>query len=538
MSGGMARLVVLGALLVPPAAGLGAPAVWAQEAQPMSHAEFISLLQQETPVEEIIAQVKARGINFKVTPRLEEELDILEVKGKERRALLAVLSEPATLELQTNVAGAAVTLDGRPQEPLSAEGSIVFSALEAGSHRVRLEHKDYVRENLDVFLKPGESRRIELELQLAVTLAPGPLGTQVSVAAGTPIDTALVELEFARTPQKRIPLLRRFVAQFAGSPVVLLGWRMLQETYMEQEQYDLVVAAGNEILKRDPTDFTARARSAQAYAKNGEVAEAFRVTQEARELVQAAQTAPAPEGTDPATWETRREELVRDAEGKLAGLAYVLFVGATGMQDLAQRRGLLEQFVAVFPQSPYLEASYFWLAVSAQQQRDFAGALQWAERGLEANPDQGALMVLVADILSEQGENLERARELASRLVATLENEPEKLRPQGMGDEDWAPRQQLWRGTGHSILGQVLMYEETAQKPRQMDKTRQAVAEFQKASPLLQPETNSYARNLYRLGFAYAKLGERANARRVLQELMSLETPYRQVAAPLLEKVK
>jgi len=83
----------------------------------------------------------------------------------------------------------------------------------------------------------------------------------------------------------------------------------------------------------------------------------------------------------------------------------------------------------------------------------------------------------------------------------------------------------------------LLMHEETAAKPAGMTKTRQAIDEFTVAGPLLKSQTQLYARNLFRLGYAQAKLGELAQAQDTLNEVVGLGTPYTGPAQELLQRV-
>ncbi|MFQ5778063.1 MAG: hypothetical protein ACE5IP_08650 [Terriglobia bacterium] len=529
----MAGLLVLGFFLV--------AALVAQESaggNPMTEAEFVQLVNAKVEVQEIIAQIRARGIAFNLTPELEEPLKKLK-GGKE---LLRALVEPATLELSANVPGAQVSVDGEARDPISPDGRLVLTGLAPGRHLVHLQAAGYVGNREDVFLKPGGTHPMEIKLEESVTTRPGPLGIQVQVQAGTTEDAALVELEFVKSTGERVQRLKSLVQQYADSPMALLGYGLLQETYLEQNELDEALAAGKAVLERDPKNFNARIRQARAQLGKGELEATFDDIIRAQQLVQEVETASAPPGTEPEEWERQKTQQLTRARSDLGDISYKLFVGATQVPEAARKSALLERYLEVFPDSPYLESAYINLAFGAQQQGDAAGMLAWATRGLEVNPDQGVLMVMVADTLSEQGKELGRAQELCNRLLTMLEAEPEKLRPAGLPDEQWGPLQQIWGGTAHSALGQALLHQDTAQAPAEMAKTRQAIEEFKLASPLLKAQPTSYARNLYRMAFAYAtRLGGRENMRqaeRVLTELVQLGTPYAPPAQELLQKVR
>lgn len=528
MRGPKAAPLILAVLLA-----VGAAAQDPAVEKPMSEPEFIQLVNAKAPVDDIIAAVRGRGISFRLSAELEGGLRKLK-----HESLIAVLKEPARVELHTNALGGKVAVDGEEQGALSAQGQASLTGLAPGDHVLRVRGEGYVDETLTVFVKPGETRRLEVTLRPAVTSTPGPLGSRVSVQAGTAADAALTELEFIKDTPTRAAKLQQMVERFGDNPVLLLAYASSQEAYLEAGQYNQAIAAGEEILRRDPQNFSARVRQAHAYAGTGELEKGLEVAAQARALMDAVAAAPAPDGMGADAWESEKQGLLERAKAQWGNLSYAVFVAATQVTDPARKAALLELFVRIFPESIYRQAAHLQLALAAQQLGDADRMVGAADRGLALNPNDGVLMALLADVLSERGQNLGRARELATRLLDLLKNDSAKVRPEGLGDEQWAPLAQLWEGTAHSILGQVLMHEETAQAVAGMGKTRQAIEEFKAAAPLLKGETQSYARNMFRLGFAYAKIGQLPQARDALTEVMGLETPYRQVAGPVLEQVK
>lgn len=518
------RILVI-ALLV----ALAGPIARAQESErPMSEAELISLVNAKTPEDKLIAEVKSRGITFKPSAGLEDGLRKLKLTR-----LLATLIEPGTIEVTVNLPGADVLVDAEKRGAVPADGKVVVSGLAPGEHSVKVHAEDYVDANLDVFLKPGETRALKAELRQAVSATPGPLGMRVSVSAGTPADAALAQLEFAREPAARIEMLTKLVHDFDRSPLALLGYGMLQDAYIGAEQYDQALAAGQELLRRDPKNFSARVHQVQAYLGKGEVETAFQQAQEAHAQVeQLEKNIVPPMGADPAAWERDRQQLLESARGEWGNLSYTAFVAVSQVPDPARKRGLLEQFVELFPQSAYKEAAVVQLAVTAQQLGDADGALRWANAGLEANPNQGTLLVLAADVLGDTGKDLGRGREFATRLLGLIQNEPDKVRPAGLSDEQWAAQQKIWQGLAHSALGQINMYE---------GKAPAGIEEFRTAAPFFAGQPGLEARNLYRLGYALASVGGRGNlqeAQTVLSQVVALNSPYAAPARDLLAKVE
>jgi len=523
MLGRMGRVLLVGLMLL-----LAAPLARAQESdRPLTEGEFIGLVNAKTPEEKLIEIVRARGLAFTPSTDLKDGLVNLKL-----RKLLEAITAPATVELEVGVSGADVLVDGVKRGSTPPDGRLTLSGLEPGERRLTLRAPDYIETAEDVFLKPGEAKRVAITLRPAVTVTPGPLGSRVSVAAGTPADAALGALDFAQTPQARIDTLKKIVADFSLSPVAQLANEMLQQTYLSETMYDEALAAGEQVLERDPRHFRARVRQAHAYLGKGELEKGVEATTQARQLMVSAQTSVPPMGSDPDAWQREKNRSLEAAQGEWASLAYTAFVALSQAPDPARKRPLLEQFIEIFPDSAYKGAAFVQLAVTAQQLGDVEGTLRWAHEGLEANPHEGTLLVLAADVLSDAGKDLARARELATRLIELIQDQPDKVRPEGLADEQWAAQQRIWHGLALSALGYVNMHE---------GKGAAAIEEFRAAAPFLEGQAGLQARNLYRLGYALASAGGRTNlqeAQKVLSQVAAMGPPYGPPARDLLTKVE
>ena len=501
------------------------------ETKPLTNAEFVGLVNAKTPVDDVIAQIRARGINFEASAELEASL--LQIEGGPQ--LLAALREPATLEVSVNVAGAEVTVDGESRGAASADAAVTVSGLKPGNHLIRVQAEKFVGERTDVFLKPGETRRVKIALLPAVEARPGLLGMEVNLRAGTKEDALVARLESVSDPAVRARQVQDMIREYAEGPLALLGYRMLQAAYLEQNNYDGAVAAGEEILRRDPGNFQAQMRQAGAHLGKGDLPAAFESLGAARRLLEQGRERVVEASGQSSIEQSQARQALEDGQRAVDSLSYNFFAGSLQLTDPAKKVAALERFLEVYPTGDYTQGAWVNLAYAYQQTNEPAKSLAAANRALEGNPREASMMVLVADSLSERGENLARARQLATSLLEVVEDPA--ARPGGMVEEQWASFGQLWQGMAHSILGQVLMHEETSQSPAGMSKTRQAVKEFQAATPLLKEQTQLYARNLFRLGFAYAKLGELVAARDALNEVIALNTAFTPPAQELLERV-
>jgi tetratricopeptide (TPR) repeat protein len=135
------------------------------------------------------------------------------------------------------------------------------------------------------------------------------------------------------------------------------------------------------------------------------------------------------------------------------------------------------------------------------------------------------MLLLLADYWSENGQQLDKA---AQNAKAALDLLPQAKKPENVSDDQWQKQIAVQKGLALSSLGAVYVGN---------DRNAQAVDAFKQASPLLKPDAFSYARNLYRLGFTLAKMKRIPEARVVLKEAASINSPYKARAQETLEKI-
>ncbi|MGB9431132.1 MAG: hypothetical protein WBQ89_02720, partial [Candidatus Acidiferrum sp.] len=98
-------------------------------------------------------------------------------------------------------------------------------------------------------------------------------------------------------------------------------------------------------------------------------------------------------------------------------------------------------------------------------------------------------------------------------------------KPANLSDEQWQLQISIQKGLALSTLGQVSLQKKL---------NAQAVDNLSKAAPLLKSNDTLYARNEYRLGFAYLNLKKNADATKAFTEAASVDSPYK---APAREKL-
>jgi tetratricopeptide (TPR) repeat protein len=142
---------------------------------------------------------------------------------------------------------------------------------------------------------------------------------------------------------------------------------------------------------------------------------------------------------------------------------------------------------------------------------------------LAKDPENLGMLLLLADDYSEKGENLDKAEEYAKKAAGVCDT---AKKPENLSDDDWKKQMNLQKGLAWSALGQVDLQKKANGK---------AVEHLTKAAPLLKDNNTMYARNQYRLGFAYLNLKKSAEAKQAFTDAASVESPYR---TPAQERLK
>lgn len=357
------------------------------------------------------------------------------------------------------------------------------------------------------------------------TTAGAQIGRSVSVAAGTDEDKALSEIYAAPDGPAKIALLDKFMADFGKGDLELLGDQLYEQSYLAQKNYAKVYEYGEKALKLDPDNFSTVVNMIHAADEQGDTQKLFGYGEKAAAIVTRFKSAPPPATTPSEQWPSQQKQALAEAQPDIAYIQFAMVSAAQKTTNAAARAALFERYVAVYPDSAYTATVRDQIAFSYQQAQLFAKMLEAAQKNLDADPNDVSMLVLLADYWSEAGQQLDKAAANAQKALDLL---AKAQKPENVTDEQWQRQVSIQKGLAYSSLGEV--YVVKTQNP-------QAVDAFKQASPLLKSDTVSYARNLYRLGFTLAKMQRIPEARVVLVEAVSLNTPYKARAQETLDKI-
>jgi len=297
------------------------------------------------------------------------------------------------------------------------------------------------------------------------------------------------------------------------------------QTYLTQKNYAKVYEYGEKALALDPDNFSAAVSMVHAADEQGDTTKLFDEGEKVSAIVARYKASPAPEGTPPDQWTGQKAETLKGVQGDTGYVEYALANAAFKTADSAARAAFFERFMADFPDSSYAPSVREQTAVAYQQAQNTPKMLDSAQKILAADPNNVAMLLLLSDYWSDQGQQLDKAGAYAQKAIDLL---AQAKKPDNVSDEQWQQQLAVQKGLAYSSLGEVNVIK---------GRNAPAVDAFKQASPLLKSNNYTYARNLYRLGFTLAKMQRIPEARVVLTEAVSIDSPYKPRAMETLNKI-
>jgi tetratricopeptide (TPR) repeat protein len=369
--------------------------------------------------------------------------------------------------------------------------------------------------------------RILTVLLLVTFFAAVPLRAQVGktviVSAGSEVDHQLNDINAATDPAAKLKLIDAFSAAHSEADLQILADEQYVNYYLSAKQYDKVFQYGDKLFALDPDNFSNAVNMVRAANEKGDTDHLFAAGEKASGILQRFKAQPPPEGTRPEVWKAQQQqklELIKDNQDYIE---QSLMNAAYQQKDPAKKAALLVRFANLFPDSPNAGQALGAAAVSYQQAQNRPKMLETANSALAKDADNIGILLLLADDYSEKGEQLDKAEAYAKKAASLCDT---AKKPEGMSDADWQKQINLQKGLAFSALGQIDLQKKL---------NPAAVDSLTKAAPLLKSNAAVYARNQYRLGFAYLNVKKTAEAKQAFTDAASVDSPYK---GPAQDKLK
>jgi tetratricopeptide (TPR) repeat protein len=351
------------------------------------------------------------------------------------------------------------------------------------------------------------------------------IGKTVAVPAGSEQDVALSAINQEPDGSDKIALIDKFMVSYGKGDFELLGDQLYLQTYLALKNYPKVFEYGDKIFALDPDNLSAAVNMVRAAEEMGNTQRLFAIGEKASQIIARYKAQPAPAGTPADQWAQKQQDSLKRAQSDISYVQYTMVQAASKTSDPAARAALFERYVAAFPDSAYTSSAREQTAFSYQQARDNTKMISSARAGLAVDPNDASMLLLLADYWSDSNQHVDEAAANAKKALDALQ-QPKK--PDNVTDDQWQQQAALEKGIAYSCLGEVDVIK---------GRNPTAIVAFQQANPLLKSNNFYYGRNLYRLGFTLAKMKRIPEARTVLTEAISVDSPYKAPARETLDKI-
>lgn len=345
--------------------------------------------------------------------------------------------------------------------------------------------------------------------------------SKIVIPAGTPEDKALTEISQQSDPTKRVSMLEDFVKQYASNPAAVAygNWQLSQQYVTSDpakamDYGDKALAAMPDVLDIIQTQ-TDLAQQTKQYAKVVDYATRGGI------VVNNIDKQAKPEGTSDDDFKNQIAAQKTAAAPIYDYLAAAAYNAMAAEPDPKQRIIEIERFTEVFPNSKLKDNANLLAVATYSELNDMPRLIAFGEKSLAADPKNATMLTLLANAFAEdpKGTNLAKADDYSRKAIELIK--ADSTTP--------TENRQITEGFAHQILGYTLLREE---------KTAAAITELKTAAGMLKGDPAKYSITLYRLGFAYAKDKQNANAKQVLSEAVNVDGPFKDAARELLAKVE
>ena len=347
---------------------------------------------------------------------------------------------------------------------------------------------------------------------------------KIVIPAGTPEDHELQSISNEPDPAKKLAMYQEFVQKYSTNPAaVAYGNWQISQAYQSAGDLNKALDYGDKALGGAPRNLDILVFQASVAQQAKDNARLIGYASKGGAVCSYIGKQAKPEGMSDDDFNKQI------AEDKLAAKNSCDFLETAGFNVIASendannRMAYIEAYSAAFPNSKFEDqvSSYAMYTLGPGQLNDQARLFAYGEKTLAANPNSLPALLLLA------GASVDDPRPGSIAKAITYSQKAIAVAKADGPDADKSRK--LSAGVAHSILGYACIKQ---------DKTAASIVELKSSAALLKGEDEQqYSITLYRLGFAYAKLGKLTEAREVLTEAVKIQGPVQTMSQELLAKV-
>jgi len=300
----------------------------------------------------------------------------------------------------------------------------------------------------------------------------------------TPDGSMIASIQKTSDAAQKTTLLEQFVQQFPDSHMAAWAWAQLQGGYLQAQQYDKALTAGEKSLVGDPA-----------------------ATEVAYNNLKAAEGKNDPDAV--MKWAAETSRIARAEAGKSAGdrsrvdyakqvdtySEYSVYATSLKVTDPAKIIQLTESLEQRNPDSPYLSKAYgrYLAALRQAGHADKVGAA--AEREAKRDPLNEDVLLVAAQSAMEQ-KDYPKELTYASKAAEVMQT---KAKPEEIADADWQKKKETTLGV--SLWMQGIGYNST-------NRYAEADKALRSALPLVKTDNRLLPMVLFQLGVSDFQMGK------------------------------
>ena len=343
----------------------------------------------------------------------------------------------------------------------------------------------------------------------------------IVIAAGTDEDHALQTITNEQDSAKKLAFYQDFVQKFSANPqAVAYGDWQLAQAYQSSGDLQKSIEYGDKALAASPhnLDILVSQTGAAQQAKNN--LKTMEYAAKGGEVCHSIAKQPKPEGMSDDDFAQKIAQEKLNEQNNCDFLETSGFNVITAETNPKNRMTEIESFSAAYPDSKFGDkvSNYAMYTLGPGQLNDQTRLVAFGEKMLANDPNSLVALLLLAGYYGDSG-NSAKAITFAQKAI-------EVAKPDA---PDADSSHKLSAGVAHNTIGWAYLKQE---------KTTSAIPELKTAAALTKgQDEQQYARALYGLGFAYAKLNKLTEAREVLTEAVKIPGPLQAMSQDLLLKV-
>jgi hypothetical protein len=366
---------------------------------------------------------------------------------------------------------------------------------------------------------------------LALLLASGALGAdrhKPDVDAESQDGILLQRIQQEPMQPRKLALLEKFLAEYPHATSIAWIYEQLLFIYMDQSQWDRVIATAEALLAVDPNDLDSAHDALKAGEAQNNPELIAKYAELAWDLASRALQTPQPSDPEEVPDWTKQMNFARD---NLAYSEYALATLAAAQTDLQKRAELALALQQRNPRSQFLALAKPTVIDLATLNP--AEALRLAEQGLIDNPDNIDLLMTVADHDMSLEKDLPRVLSYALRILELVQGPPQ---PAELTPSAWEKKRAKFTGWADWLAGVV--YGKQGRYGLSDRYLRAALGYIQDNSRLTAAAYFYLGYDNYALASELADKGRAIEAVRFSKLCADMDSPFRSLALRNLEALR